>query len=119
MFDLKHATSHLWVITTNPNPDGYVLVVSLTSLKGSKDQTVILNPADHPFIKWATCVAYAFSDLMTVEKLSELIECGNAKQHHPMSADRTQLILDGFLSSDFTKKRIVQFVKQYKATHKQ
>jgi len=42
--------------------------MSLTSLKGSKDQTVILHGGEHPFLKWATYVAYAQSDLINTER---------------------------------------------------
>jgi hypothetical protein len=115
LYDLKRDPAHLWVIATDPDEENRFLIVSLTSLKGSKDQTVILHGGDHEFIKWSTCVAYAQSDLMSAERLQELIACGNAKMHADMKPSCTTLILDGFLASDFTKKRIVEFVRQYKA----
>jgi hypothetical protein len=107
-------TAHLWVVATDPNPDGLILIVSLTSLNGSKDQTVILHGGEHPFIKWATCVAYNLADLMNCEVLEEHIQMGRAKRHADMRAEVVRLILDGFTASRFTKKRIQQFVRDYK-----
>jgi DNA replication protein DnaC len=35
--------SHLWIAVTNPQPDGHqVVIVSLTTLRFDRDQTVIL-----------------------------------------------------------------------------
>ena len=115
LFPLSQSqTAHLWVICTDPNPDEQVLVVSLTSLNGSKDQTVILHGGEHPFLRWATCVAYGLSELISCEMLRNHIQCGRAKMHANLGTEKTQLILDGFLASDFTKKRILQFVRAYK-----
>ena len=38
-----------------------------------------------------------------------------AKMNADMSAAATNLILDGFMASSFTKKRIRKFVSDYKA----
>ena len=110
----QYQTAHLWVISTNPNPDGLMLVVSLTSLKGSKDQTVILHGGEHPFLKWATCAAYNLADLISCDTLEDHLNKGRAKMHANMSPDNTRLILDGFTASQFTKKRIQQFARAYK-----
>jgi hypothetical protein len=118
-FDLKSEPCHLWVIASDPDPAGNSLIVSLTSLKGSKDQTVILHAGEHPFIKWATCVAYGQSDLISEEKLSNFIAQGNARMHtSPMKPETTNLIFDGFLASDFTKNRIRNYVKDLKEKKK-
>jgi hypothetical protein len=114
LFDLKQETAHLWVICTDPDTDGQCLIVSLTTLKGSKDQTVILNGTDHQFLKHATSVAYAQSDLISIELLQELISSGRARMQSPMTPSITALIVDGFPASQFTKKRIVSFVRDYK-----
>ena len=114
MFPLQYSqTAHLWVIATEPTVDQLVLVVSLTSLKGSKDQTVILHGGEHPFLKWATCVAYGQSDLVSCDTLDGYLQSGIAKRHADMSPERTELILRGFLASNFTKKRVSRFVREY------
>lgn len=110
----EHQTAHLWVIATDPNADGLMLVVSLTSLNGSKDQTVILHGGEHPFLKWPTCVAYSLSDLISCDTLEGHIKVGRAKMRPDLKPKMTQLILDGFTASPFTKKRIQQFVRAYK-----
>jgi hypothetical protein len=114
LFDLR-GNIHLWVVASDPDDEGRFLVVSLTSLKGSRDQTVILHGGEHPFLKWPTCVFYQQSDIMTVAQLEQLIASGNAKMRETMAADKTALILDGFLASEFTRKRVIAFARAYKA----
>ena len=111
-------TYHLWLIATDPNIEGQFAVVSFTSLRGSKDQTVLLRKAEHPFIRWDTCVAYMLADIITEQQLRERLESGEAREHTPVPADILALVLDGFLASDYTKKRIRAFISQYKATIK-
>jgi hypothetical protein len=104
-------TPHLWIVTTTPESDGLFAIVSLTSLKGSKDQTVILRSGEHPFIRWDTCVAYALADLTSSEKLQDLLDRGIAERRGPLRRDLPDLVVPGFSASPFTKKRINDFVR--------
>ena len=78
----------------------------------------MLRKAEHPFIRWDTCVAYMLADIITEQQLRERLESGEAREHTPVPADILALVLDGFLASDYTKKRIRAFISQYKATIK-
>jgi len=114
LFDLQ-ASIHLWVVASDPDSSGRFLIVSLTSLRGSKDQTVILNGGEHPFLKWATCAYYQQSDIMTITRLEQLVASGNAKMREKLAPEKAALIFDGFLASEFTKKRVLEFARAYKA----
>jgi hypothetical protein len=117
LFPLNDNTrpAHLWIIATEPNPEGMFAVASFTSLRGAKDQTVVVRPAEHPFVKWDTCISYALAEVSNVDRLQEQLNCGRAKMHQDVSAPVLALILDGFTASDYTKKRVREFVKNYKA----
>ncbi len=110
-----HAIEHLWIVATNPNTDGLVAVVNLTSLKGAKDQTVVFRKGEHPFIKWDTSVNYALADLVQVSKLEQYVNSGRAKLREDLPSNLVALLLDGFTASDFTKNRVVAFIRLYKA----
>jgi hypothetical protein len=43
---MTQQTPHLWIVATAPGSDGLFAIVSLTSLKGSKDQTFILRSGE-------------------------------------------------------------------------
>ena len=93
-------------------------VVSITSLKGSKDQTVILRSGDHPFIRWDSCVFYQLSDLIDSEKLPHRLACHDAKMHATLDPSLLQLVQDGFTASQFTKNRMVDYMKRRKRSPK-
>jgi hypothetical protein len=57
---------------------------------------------------------YAQSDLISGDRLREFLVQRNAQMREPFDSRCTALILDGFLASSFTKKRIVEFVRAYK-----
>ncbi len=60
------ATPHLWIIVTQPDPQTHeCAIVSVTTLRNSKDQTVILRVGDHPFIRHDSTIFYG--DAMIVD----------------------------------------------------
>ena len=89
-------------------------MVSLTSLRGAKDQTVILFAREHPFLQHDTCVLYSNAELMDADRLATLIVQGDAKWRDPVSPAVLRLILDGFMASDYTKSRIEEYVRAYR-----
>ena len=114
LFPLEEANiAHLWVIATNPNNAGDFAVVSLTSLRGSQDQTLILRPGEHPFIKHETCVYYRTAEITTAKELHRRIRHGTAKMKESVSAELLSEIVKGFTASDFTKNRVRQFIKDH------
>jgi hypothetical protein len=105
---------HLWLVATNPNEDELVVVVNITTLRGAKDQTIVLQSGEHEFIKHDSCVNYAMAEVLSIEKLHARLGSGRAKRHSDMNADLTALVLSGFTASPFTKNRIVDFIRNYK-----
>jgi hypothetical protein len=105
---------HLWVIATEPNDDGQFAIASFTTLRGAKDQTVIFQRDEHPFLKWDTCVIYALAEISTVDKLAAYLDCGNARMHHDVPPPMLCEILAGFTASDYTKNRVRDFVRDYR-----
>jgi hypothetical protein len=73
-----------------------MVTVSSTSLKGAKDQTVILRRAEHPFLKWDTCVVYAQAEILGADKLLGHILSGAAKMHKDAAPAMLKLVIDGF-----------------------
>lgn len=110
----ENETAHLWIIATEPNEDGLFAIANVTSLKGAKDQTVILQANEHPFLKWETCVMYGLAEISSGDKLQGYLDGGIAKLQKDLSQKALALVLDGFTASDYTKYRLREFIKQYK-----
>jgi hypothetical protein len=103
-------TPHLWIILTEPDPE--CVVVSLTTLKGSKDQTVTLRPGDHPFIRHATVAFYAFAEIVDITHLAQQVENGFAVMHSPCPAGTLKLLQSGIHASPHTAKKIQKFCRK-------
>ena len=108
---------HLWVIVTEPNAEGQFVVVNFNSLRGAKDQTVILFAREHEFVRHDTCVNYTRAQLTDKTTVQSWLDRGSAKMHRPLRPDVLKLILDSFSPSDLTKKRIVDFIRAYRTQH--
>jgi len=110
----ENQIEHLWIIATEPNNEGLSAIASFTSLRGAKDQTVVFLRAEHPFLKWDTCISYAQAENISAEKLQAQLQCGRAKMHRDASPEVLKLVLEGFSASDLTKNRVLKFVKDYR-----
>jgi hypothetical protein len=110
----ENRIAHLWVVATEPNDEGQFATVSFTSLKGAKDQTVVLRRAEHPFIKWDTCVLYALAEITTTDRLQAHLDSGRARMRQDLPSGLLRLILDGFNASEYTKNRVRNFVAEYR-----
>jgi hypothetical protein len=68
------ATKHLHLVLTNPDADGCVLVVNVTSVysqdKDRADHTVILNRGEHRFL--TKSLSYVYYRGAVVRKVTEL-----------------------------------------------
>lgn len=106
--------AHLWIICTDPDPSDMFVVVSITSLRGSKDQTVILRSGEHPFIRWDSCVFYQLADLIDSHKLSVRLACREARMHDVLNPSLLRLVQDGFTASQFTKNRLIDYMRKIK-----
>ena len=101
-------------MVTSPDDLGEFATVSLTSLSGAKDPTVVLQQGEHPFIRHPTCVHYGAAELTSAEKLQENLDLGFAKMREPLSLKILTLIRHGFTNSDRTKRRLREYVKERK-----
>lgn len=81
---------HLWIVISLPGEDPEnVIIVSLTTLTDWKDQSCILGPTDHPWIKHETCVSYRDAKCVPESKLDDLIKSNQLK---PLAAASDVLI---------------------------
>lgn len=70
------------------------------------DDTVVLQPGDHPFVRHATAVHYSTADLFRVEKLLNAMQRGECRLRQDMSETLLEKVRDGLLRSPFTIHRI-------------
>ncbi len=75
-------TPHLWILVTEPDPATHLcVIVSVTTLREGKDQTVILDKGDHPFIRHSSTVFFSDAMLADARRLEADIATGTALPH--------------------------------------
>jgi len=103
-------TPHLWIVVTDPSPEeNMVVIVSLTTLRGQAEQTVVLRKGEHPFIKWDSSVCYSDCRLIDARDLDGKADSGQIKPQDPCSAATLKNIQDGLLASELTPRKVQNF----------
>lgn len=105
-FDHTGPRPHLWILVTEPAQGEPAVLVSVTTLRHAKDQTVVLQPGDHAWIQHASVVYYADAQVTTQERLQAWIDGGLAEPNDPCSGELLNLIRSGISASEFTPKKV-------------
>lgn len=104
------ATPHLWVVITDPDPDSHLCgIVSVTTLRNNKDQTVILRVGDHPFIRHESTISYGDAMVVDARRIESEIAAGLAVRRDPCPAATLKLIQQGVTASPFTRPKFRDF----------
>lgn len=100
---------HLWFVLTDPSgsPET-VIAVCLKSKKRFTDDTVILGPGDHPFIRRESSVAYSTAGRFRVKELTAALAAGTCHLKEDMSAELLERVRAGLLKSQYTVNAIRQ-----------
>ncbi len=108
------AWPHLWIVVTHPRPASTeAIVVSVTSLRNSVDQTTILRPGDHPFIRHDSVVHFGDARIVYGSKIDDLIASGAVRANARCIDQLIDEIESGLRSSPFTPKKILRFVGEH------
>jgi hypothetical protein len=105
-------TPHLWIVVAQPDPRTHLCaIVSVTTLRNSKDQTIILRPGDHPFIRHDSAVFYGDAMIVDARRLDAEIAAGLALKREICSQATLKLVQDGVLASPFTRMKVVRLCR--------
>jgi hypothetical protein len=108
------ATPHLWIVVTQPDVETHLCaVVSVTTLRNSKDQTVILRPGDHPFIRHESTISYGDAMIVDARRLQAEIAAGLALAREKCPDATLRLVQDGVVASPFTRPRFLRFCREH------
>ena len=103
-------TPHLWIVVTQPHPQTHqCVIVSVTRLRNRKDQTVILRPGDHRFIRCDSTIFYGDCLIVDAQRIEQKIAAGLILVREKCSNATLKLIQDGVAASPVTKRKILRF----------
>lgn len=103
---------HLWILVTEPDSCGEVVIISVTTLRNNIDQTVTLQPWDHPYINHLSAVLFGDARIVHRDSLNGDVGRAEVRRHRPCSPELHRLICDGILSSDFTPRKVASFCRE-------
>ena len=107
-------TPHLWIVVTQPDPQTHLCaIVSVTTLRNSKDQTVILRLGDHPFIRHDSTIFYGDAMIVDALRLESEIAAGLALVRERCSKPTLKLLQAGVVASPFTGPKILRFCREH------
>jgi hypothetical protein len=107
------ATPHLWIVITEPDPASDLCgIVSVTTLRNSKDQTVILSVGDHPFIRHESTIFYGDAMIVDAQRLGNEMAAGLAVRRDPCPAATLKLVQQGVSASPFTRPKFLRFCRE-------
>jgi hypothetical protein len=109
-------TEHLWIVITNPNASGAVLIVNITSIKTGKepDLTVPVRRGEHPYVTHDSFVYYREAMTKTVTELAAEEKAGRLKWQDICTAKLLEVVRSGVSASPHTRRGIAQFYKDHK-----
>ena len=106
-------TPHLWIVVTQPDPQTRLCaIVSVTTLRNSKDQTIILRPGNHPFLRHDSTIFYGDAMIVDARRLDAEIAAGLALRRDNCTQATLKLVQDGVLASPFTRMKVVRFCRE-------
>lgn len=106
------ATPHLWIVITQPDPASHLCaIVSVTTLRNSKDQTVLLKVGDHPFIRHDSTIYYGDAMIVDALRLENEIAAGLALRRDRCPAETLKLVQQGVTASPFTRPKFLRFCR--------
>jgi hypothetical protein len=102
---------HLWVVLTEPDPEGRIVCVNFTTRHPRSDATTVCHPDEHRFFRHETVVAYRYAQRYTTRTVAEYLKGGTFTAKEPCSPALLKKVRDGALRSDFTPNHIVSALR--------
>jgi hypothetical protein len=104
---------HLWILISEPDPDTSIgIMVSVTTLRRGHDQTVILQPGDHPYIIRPSAVYFGDARLFDTRKIERDVLCGYVRRLERFSPSLISELQQGILVSPYTSNKMLHFCRR-------
>jgi hypothetical protein len=95
---------HLYFVITEPDEESKVLLVNITENEEGRDQSCVLQPREHPYIRKESVVNYREAILSDVQKIEVAISMQVATPDANMSDALLDKVIQGGKVSPFLKK---------------
>ena len=94
---------HLWFVLTDPQGQPpRIVAVMLRTVARFTDPTLVLKPAEHPFIRHDSSVHYSTARWFTVSALLAAMKTGKCHLKEDMAEELVHRVRQSLLESPFT-----------------
>jgi len=107
------ATPHPWVIVTEPNDNGEIAMVNITTPKSGSDMTVVLEANEHHRVTHRSVVYYQDARITLEEAVRGCVTNGLCIRCDPCSPEMLKKIQDGLPKSERTPKKVIAFLSWF------
>lgn len=102
---------HLSIVCCDPNDDGDVVIVSISSYVNDLcDDTCILQANDHAWLRHESYVLYRSAQIIGAKKLENGIAAGEILVRDNMNAQAFLRVRNGVCNSPHTKRKVKRFM---------
>jgi len=102
--------SHFWMVISRETGYGWV-IVNLTTYRLGCDESCLLGPNDHPWIRHRSSIEYRRAVTLTVFRLGEMVRLGMVAWKEPLRPETLRKVQEGAVKSKFFKNRFKGFIR--------
>lgn len=103
---------HLWIVISDPSQDrDSVVTVNMTDATTCPDQTCVIHPGEHTYVRKETCIFYGMAKIVSDQSLELQLSQGRLKLHDPVDSTLLQRIRDGCIMSKQTPQIVKDILK--------
>lgn len=104
---------HPWLVLTDPDTASKRFVaVMVRTVTRFTDDTVTLNPGDHPFVRHESSIHYSTADFFTTRHIESAMTNGTCHLREDMSPRSLKTAREGLLVSKHTVKAVKDFCRE-------
>jgi len=109
--DTIRAAGHLFVLCSDPEPDGSVVGFNLTENDFDTDPTCPVHIGEHPYVRKESVIAYNFGDLFPPKRI-ERLRLLESQNYGPVSQELLVRIQHGALESKATPPHLKKIIER-------
>lgn len=103
------ATPHLWVVLTEPDENGEVAMVNITTLRANSDTAVIIRSNEYYRTTHDSAVHFQDARIVEQENILKAIKGGVCQKCNPCSPALIKKIQEGITKSKLTPQKVIKF----------
>ena len=113
MPETQHGTEHLYIVISDPDPEGKAVCVNVTTAYAFSEKTCVLQKGDHPFIEHESVIRYQYAKILDLSLVEKALSAKQSKfvceQRQPCSNELLCRVQEGLERS----KMVTRSVKEY------